>query len=135
MRKKALRLGILICGIVATLSLTSQPALSTSDDSHVLKKSPLHVWQTGSASHGQAYILLAGGGHGGSSMVRDHRSSGSDGGTYTFSQGGGIKHSPIVSNGDGEGGVSITPNGNQGSTYGSGGPNGGGPTVRDHRHQ
>jgi hypothetical protein len=140
MGKKVLRLGILICGIAATFFLTSGPALSASDHLRPLRNSSQYTLQSGAELQSRGYILLAGRGHSGNPIVRDHRSSGSDDGTYTFGQGGGIKQAPVGSKGSGEGGVWITPSGSQGSsgsqgwTYGSGGPNGGGPTVRDHRH-
>jgi hypothetical protein len=140
MSKNILPIGILMCGIAANLFLTAGPALRASDDLRPLGNSSPYELQTGGEFQSRAYILLAGRGHGGNPIVRDHRSSGSDGGTYTFGQGGGMKQTPIVSKGNGEGGVWVTPSGsqgsssNQGSTYGSGGPNGGGPKVRDHRH-
>jgi hypothetical protein len=140
MNKKVLRIGILICGIAATVFLASGPARSTSDNSQHLRISSQHAAQTAAAFQSRAYILLAGRGYHGNPIVRDHRSSGSDSGAYTFGQGGGMKQTPVVSKGNGEGGVWVTPSGsqgssgNQGSTYSSGGPYGGGSTVRDHRH-
>ncbi len=139
MTKRVLRMEILICGIVATLFLTSGPALSTSDDAQPLRNLSRYTLLTGAEFQSQAYILLAGRGSRGNPIVRDHRSSGSDSGTYTFPQGGGIQKAPVVSKGNGEGGVWVTPSrsqgssSNQGTTYKSGGPFGGGSTVRDHR--
>jgi hypothetical protein len=142
MSKKVVRIRILVCGIAATLFVTSSPVLSASDNSRPLRNSPPYALKTGDEFQSRAYILLAGRGHG-NPTVTDHRSSGSDGRTYTFSQGGGMNQTPVVSKGNGEGGVWVTPSGSQGSSGGRGGTYDGGggtyhgggiSTVRDHRH-
>jgi hypothetical protein len=136
MIKKILTTGILICGIVAAVFLTSGPVLSTFDDLQSLENSSRYASNTRAGFQSQPYILLVG--RGSTPAVRDHRSGTQNGGTYVYGPGhGGIQQTP-VSKGQGEGGVWVAPSGNnvlQGverPKY-TRGPNGEIIIIRDHR--